>query len=101
MLPDHLVEADHMKVVGWRNSTVDSFNKMIREHIYKGHPGMLPYLMAGEKMIINAPVVLPNGRILLSNNEEIVIDNYEIQETNISYLTMNVIDRQWVPDNPE
>lgn len=94
-------DADHMKVVSWTNKTADSFNNQIRAHIYRGHPGILPYLMAGEKMIINAPVVLPNGRILLSNNEEIVIDNYEIKETSISYLTMNVIDRQWVPDNPE
>lgn len=92
-------DADFMKVIAWRNNTVDTFNRMIRRLIYK-EPN-LPLIMVGEKLIVDAPIIMPSSqRILLANNEEIVVDRFQIQETEIDYLTMNLINREWVPDNP-
>lgn len=94
-------DADFMKVICWRNATVDSFNRLIRRHIYKEHGPDLPFIMVGEKLIIDAPVILPGSqRILLANNEEIVVDRFQIQETEIDYLVLNLVNREWVPDNP-
>lgn len=93
-------DADHMKVICWRNKTVDTFNNMIRKHIYRDQVE-LPFIMKGEKLIIDAPVVLPNGRILLSNNEEIEVASYDISTATLDYFTMNLINREWIADQPE
>jgi len=96
-------DADFMKVIAWRNKTVDEFNRMIRQHIY-GHkfpaPATLPFVIEGEKMIIDQPVVLPSGRILLSNNEEIEVDHFTIDDGELTYFTMEQVNREWVPDQP-
>lgn len=91
-------DADFMKTICWRNKTVDAFNRVIRRHIYGND---LPFIMVGEKLIIDAPVIMPSSqRILLANNEEITVDRYQIQETDIDYLILNLVNREWVPDQP-
>lgn len=92
-------DADHMKVIAWRNKTVDQFNRLIRQHIYKDMGKDLPFIIAGEKLIIDAPVVMPgSGRILLSNNEEIEVDHFIVEEGEMSYYMMEVVNREWVSD---
>src|SRR5450631_3535647 len=94
-------DADYMKVICWRNATVDSFNRLIRRHIYREHGPNLPLIMVGEKLIIDAPVIMPGSqRVLLANNEEVVVDRFQIQEAEIDYLILNLVNREWVPDNP-
>jgi len=93
-------DADHMKIVCWRNNTVDQFNRMVRRHIYKDEPN-LPFIMRGEKLIVDESVVLSSGRILLSTNEEIEVSDYNVEEATLNYLTMQLVNREWVPDNPE
>lgn len=93
-------DADYMKVIAWRNATVDQYNRLIRQHIYKEMGKDLPFIIAGEKLIIDAPVVMPSGRILLSNNEEIEVDHFAIETAELSYYTMELINREWVPDQP-
>jgi exodeoxyribonuclease-5 len=93
-------DADHMKIICWRNKTVDTFNSMVRKHIYRDQ-GELPFIMKGEKLIVDAPVVLPNGRILLSNNEEIEVSSYDISTATLDYFTMNLVNKEWIADQPE
>lgn len=60
---------DYVKVIGWRNTTVDSYNKQIREFIF----GMnLPKIIKGDKLIADAPIV-EAGRTLLNTNEEMEV----------------------------
>jgi exodeoxyribonuclease-5 len=60
---------DYVKVIGWRNITVDSYNKQIREFIF----GMnLPKIIKGDKLIADAPIV-EAGRTLLNTNEEMEV----------------------------
>jgi len=93
-------DADYMKMICWRNATVDQFNRLIRKHIY-GQLADLPFIMIGEKLIIDQPVVMPgSGRILLANNEEIEVTQFDVQQADLTYLTMQQVNREWVPDQP-
>lgn len=88
-------DADHMKIIAWRNVTVDAYNKIVRKHIYKQHPGLLPFIMPNEKMIIDKPVVMTNGKILLTSNEEIVVQEYQERQYEVRYMTAERHSNSW------
>lgn len=89
-------DADYMKIVAWRNVTVDAYNKIVRRCIYKDHVGALPFLMHGEKLIVDKPVVLGNEKILLTTNEEIEVADFEIKQMDVKYRTAEMKDKEWV-----
>lgn len=71
--------ADFMKVIAWRNATVDTYNMMIRNILY-GQQGHIPDIVVGEKLIMDAPYVL-TARNILANNEELEVLNVSTSNT--------------------
>jgi len=73
-------DIDHIKVIGWRNITVDTYNKLIREYIFGEN---IPKIIVGDKLIADAPVV--EGRqVLISTNEEMEVQDVKIAEEELS-----------------
>lgn len=94
--PEFNADPDYMKIIAWRNKTVSEFNGRVRMRIYK-QDGVLPFIMEGEKLIIDKPVILPESqRILLSTNEEVTVRNYEIKTINLAYTTAEPGNRQMI-----
>lgn len=69
---------DFMKVIAWRNVTVNAINRKIRQLIYKEEE--LPMLMPGEKLIADEPIRTQELALLSTNSEFEVLD-YKIAET--------------------
>lgn len=82
-------DPDYMKVIAYTNKTVDQFNRIIRKRIYRAETNeVLPYIMKGEKLIVDKPVILPlTNKVLLSTNEEIEVLDHEVKEAEVEYLT--------------
>ncbi len=64
-------DADHCKVVCWRNIVVDNFNNLIRGMKYGLNA---PKLVVGEKLIVDKPIKgLTDDEILFNTNEDLVV----------------------------
>lgn len=78
--------SDYVKVLAYRNATVDSFNKMIRALIYKSDS--LPKIMEGEKLIADKRIVEPNEHsedvVLFQTNDEMEIVSLSIGDKKIT-----------------
>ena len=75
-------DVDHVKVLAWRNETVNTYNELIRYMIFGEN---LKKLMVGERLIIDKPVIdAANGKIILNTNDEV-----EVKEYDINYEYMN------------
>ena len=83
--PEFVEDPDYMKVIAWRNATVDNFNVRIRAKIYK-HIENLPGLVVGEKLVMDKPL-MSKTHLILSTNEEI-----EIVELNTGFSTSKIFD---------
>lgn len=73
------------KVIAWRNVTVDAFNRLIRQLIYKKKD--LPFLMEGEKLIADSPVIKKSeygSNILFSTSDEFEVIDYT-ETTEVHY----------------
>lgn len=68
-------DVDFMKLIAWRNATVDAYNKIIREVIYKKKD--IPKIMVGERLIMDKPVLRADNRIILNTNDEVTVLSYE------------------------
>jgi exodeoxyribonuclease-5 len=68
---------DHIKILAWRNKTVDKYNKMIRQYIY-GQEALAKYL-PGERLIAMEPLV-EDKQVLIHNSEEMEILDYTLEE---------------------
>jgi exodeoxyribonuclease V len=80
-------DADHAKVLAWRNVTVGSFNNIIRSMIYADQmpeTGKLPKIMHGEKLIANSPIVADFNMIIYSTNEEFVVVDYQVRTKTVA-----------------
>lgn len=69
-------DANHCKLIAWRNVTVDNFNKLIRGMKY----GMnAPRIVKGEKLIVDKPIkgVVPD-EILFNTNDELNVLELQI-----------------------
>jgi exodeoxyribonuclease-5 len=64
------------KLIAWRNVTVDKFNQVIRRHIYK--TSELKYLMPGEKLIADTPIIR-NGNIVFNTSDEFAVVSYQLE----------------------
>lgn len=69
---------DFMKVIAWRNVTVDAVNQKVRQLIYKQEE--LPLLMPGEKLIADQPIKTQEQATLTTNSEFEVLD-YTVADT--------------------
>lgn len=93
-------DPDHMKIIAWQNKTVDEFNRSVRKRIYatemsQQQLSVLPAIMPREKLIMDKPLVMESGRILLTTNEEIEVTSYEIKDAKIDFQTAEKVAGQW------
>lgn len=72
--------SDFVKVLAWRNKTVNTLNKKIRKMLYGANTGKI---CIGEKLIVNKPVIDPeSGAIKLTTNDEVSVDDLEVSTGN-------------------
>lgn len=69
---------DFMKVVAWRNKTVDAINAKVRSLIYK--QDNLPKVMVGEKMLADE-AIKEGSQIILTTNSEFIVKRFDIKST--------------------
>lgn len=80
--PEFQQDPDYVKVIAYTNDTVDYFNKEIRLLINKAE--VLPRIIAGEKLIMDKPL-LKKDKVILSNNEELDVIEVELSSLEITY----------------
>lgn len=85
-------DADHAKVLAWRNVTVANFNSIIRNMIYpdKAVDGILPKILDGEKLLANSPIVADFKIILFSTNDEFEVISHEVRYKTVATETTSV-----------
>lgn len=69
-------DPDLVKIIAWRNKTVDTMNKIARKKIY-GQDSERSKILVGERMIANSPVFIKD-MIVLNTNEEFEIEGFDI-----------------------
>ena len=90
-------DSNYAKVLAYRNVTVDRYNQIIRELIYK--KSNLPKILVGEQLIVDKPImtfdfVLNAWVMVIPTNEELEVLN--VLENNADYqIKVNVL--QQVP----
>jgi exodeoxyribonuclease-5 len=70
---------DFMKVIAWRNITVNQINAKVRSLIYSNVPRYTK-LMVGEKLIANTPITSHgNNRVIYTSNDEFEVVSFTIE----------------------
>lgn len=69
-------DSNYCKVIAWTNKTVDGFNNLIRKHIFNTND--LKYIMKGEKMIADKPIV-ENEEIIFTTSDEFTVIDYRMR----------------------
>lgn len=82
ILPEYTSEEftrdnDHVKILAWRNKTVDKYNTLIRRHIYDQND--LAKYLPGERLIAMEPL-MEEEAVAIHNSEEMEIMDYEIKD---------------------
>lgn len=75
-------DADYVKVIAWRNDTVDYFNREIRLLI--NNATTLPRIINDECLIMDAPLVR-DREIIFTNNEEITTSDVKVVDKILKY----------------
>jgi len=83
-------DADYVKVIAWRNKTIDYMNSEIRKILYGDKP---PVYVIGEKLLANTPIIeeVPAEGGFKTNTTRIIFhtnDEFEIED--IQEMTMTV-----------
>ncbi|MEA5511762.1 AAA family ATPase [Crocosphaera sp. UHCC 0190] len=84
---DWLINPDYVRIIAWRNKTVDKYNEAIREALYGQD---VEQLVIGDRLIAKKPVFrkLPGGKqrqktIILNNSEECkIIETPQLNHNN-------------------
>lgn len=76
-------DSDFMKVIAWRNITVNKYNEIIRHILYRTHLHISD-IMLGEKLLMDRPYVI-NARNILTKNEEIEVKSITTIIKQLSY----------------
>lgn len=74
---------DFAKVIAWRNKTIDTVNKVIREFIYPGQ--VLTKVMIGEKVLANKPIFDEDEEIIFTTSEEFTILNFVVADKKLRF----------------
>ncbi len=77
---DYKENPDFVKVIAWRNKTVDVYNNIIRDYIYGNHHKNK--IQRGENIILLDPIVDGN-KVLASINEELSVVDYAVSDYKI------------------
>jgi exodeoxyribonuclease-5 len=78
-------DPDFVKVIAWRNDTVNYFNQWIRNMLH-GLPqeASLPYVLPGDLLVMDEPVIR-DSNVVLANNEEIVVKSAILESRELRY----------------
>jgi ATP-dependent exoDNAse (exonuclease V) alpha subunit len=79
---DYQNDIDYVKVIAWRNITVDVYNRLIRMHILGEH---LPKIIKGDRLILEAPIT-EDRKVIISTNEECEVISTTIESEVLSDL---------------
>jgi len=69
-------DADHAKVIAWRNKTINKLNHIIRSLIYKDCE--LTKIMDGEKLVASKPIMDKYKIMLFTTNDEFEVSKFEV-----------------------
>lgn len=75
-------DADYVKVIAWRNDTVDYFNREIRLLIH--NTTTLPRIINEECLIMDAPLIR-DREIIFTNNEEVITSQVKVVDKILKY----------------
>lgn len=77
-------DIDYVKVIGWRNDTVNMYNHMIRHHIFGEG---LPKIVVGDRLVADAPIV-EDRMIHVNTNEEMIVEGVaeEVEDLGGDYI---------------
>ena len=75
------LNADFMKVIAWRNKTVNYMNKWIREKLYGEEA--IDRIVVGEKLIANKPI-FEGPMIIFNSNDELEVISYKVDQEDIN-----------------
>jgi exodeoxyribonuclease-5 len=70
-------DADHAKVIAWRNITVNKTNNIIRNIIYKDE-GTVSKIMNGEKLVVKKPITDGLNIIIFTTSEELTVEEFDV-----------------------
>lgn len=70
------LDSEYVKIIAWRNKTVNTMNDLIRKIIY-GEKSKKSKILPGEKLIANNPIIF-SDEILFNTNDEFTVEGYEI-----------------------
>jgi ATP-dependent exoDNAse (exonuclease V) alpha subunit len=73
-------DIDFIKLIGWRNRTIDAYNKIIREYVFGEN---LPKIIKGDRLIFDAPI-MEDRRVIISTNDEAEVISTKIEEDKLS-----------------
>jgi len=67
---------DYVKIIAWRNQTVDEFNRVVRQMVYKKK--VLPKILEGEYLVADKPIVKWDVKAnrwasIINTNEEMTV----------------------------
>lgn len=70
-----------IKVIAWRNVTVQMYNELIREAMYGAAVAAESKFHVGERVVVCQPIMLPGGGgIAMSTDEEGTVESIEIEQ---------------------
>lgn len=75
---NYLLDSDFVKIIGWRNATVNNFNIIVRKKIYGD---IRTKIAIGERLIVNKPIMIGEDKdavTLFTTNDEITVRSLEI-----------------------
>lgn len=79
--------ADFVKVLAWRNATVNNMNARIRKMIYGKD---IPKICIGEKLVVNQPILDEYSEtVLYTTNDELTVESYSIQKSSYKGVELN------------
>jgi ATP-dependent exoDNAse (exonuclease V) alpha subunit len=79
---DYKNDIDYVKVIAWKNITVDTYNRLIRIHVLGEN---LPKIIAGDRLVLDAPIV-EERKVIISANEECEVISTVIQIEDLSEI---------------
>jgi hypothetical protein len=84
-------DSDYMKVIAWRNKTVDKVNKQVRGLLYEEEAHKR--VVIGEKLIMNSPVIQDRDgleTVVLTTNAEVTVRKLREKNESINEGQFNI-----------
>lgn len=70
-------DANYCKLIAWRNTTVDFYNKLVRNFKYGPKAGKI---VVDEKLIVDRPIKGDDDKVSFATNEDLVVKTIEVKE---------------------